>query len=113
MPLVSCWPLRMHAKKRCDGSWDGKAQTPSETPVTTAQRVLLGVPVEPLDEPHHVNDHSLVGAGADGRDTIGRFDLELDAATIDLGHPRLREDSPADRRCRQMLHVDACSHRAL
>ncbi len=67
----------------------------------------------PLDEPHHVNDHSLMGAGANGRDTLCRFDLELNTATIDLGYLRSRDDLPGDRRCRQMKHVDARSHRTL
>ena len=56
------------------------------SPVRKRGRELLGgVLFQPLDEPHHVNDHSLVGAGANGRDTLCRFDLELNAATIDLG----------------------------
>ena len=49
------------------------------------KKLLGGVLSQPLDEPHHVNGHSLMGAGANGRDTLCRFDLELNAATIDLG----------------------------
>src|SRR5205814_10050173 len=64
-----------------------------------------------LDVPHAAHDHSLVGAGANGRDTLCRFDLELNAATIALGYLRSRDDLPGDRRCRQMKHVDARSHR--
>jgi hypothetical protein len=39
--------------------------------------------------------------------------LKFDAATIDLGYRRSRDDLSADRRCRQMKHVDACSHGTL
>ena len=56
-------------------------------------------------------DHSLMGADANGRDTLCRFDLELNAATIELGYLRSRDDLLADWRCRQMKHVDARSHR--
>jgi hypothetical protein len=59
--------------------------------------LLGGVLIQPLDEPHHVDDHSLMRAGSNGRDAIGRFDPELDAATIDLGYSRSRNDLPADR----------------
>src|SRR5438046_10094065 len=56
------------------------------SPVRKRGRELLcGVLFQPLDEPHHVNGHSLMGAGANGRDTLCRFALELNAATIDLG----------------------------
>ena len=54
-----------------------------------------------------------MGAGANGRDTLCRFDLELNAATIDLGYLRSRDDLPGDRRCRQTKHLDARSHRTL
>src|SRR5712671_6189383 len=85
-----------------------------EPPVHVRSRELLGgVLFQPLDETHYINDHSLMGAGANGRDTICRFDLELDAATIDLGYLRSRDNLPADRRCRQMKHVDARSHGTL
>jgi hypothetical protein len=50
-------------------------------------------------------------AGSNGRDAIGRFDPELDAATIDFGYSRSRDDLPADRRGRQMQDVHARSHR--
>jgi len=52
-----------------------------------------------------------MGADANGRDTLCRFDLELNAATIELGYLRSRDDLLADWRCRQMKHVDARSHR--
>src|SRR5881394_2757878 len=40
------------------------------SPVRKRGRELLGgVLFRPLDEPHHVNDHSLMGADANGRDT--------------------------------------------
>src|SRR5436305_7915103 len=82
------------------------------SPVRKRGRELLGgVLFQPLDEPHHVNDHSLMGADANGRDTLCRFDLELNAATIELGYLRSRDDLLADWRCRQMKHVDARSHR--
>ena len=41
-------------------------------------------------------------ADANGRDTLCRFDLELNAATIELGYLRSRDDLLADWRCRQM-----------
>src|SRR2546421_12842458 len=83
------------------------------SPVRKRGRELLGgVLFQPLDDPHHVNDHSLMGADANGRDTLCRFDLELNAATIELGYLRSRDDLLADWRCRQMKHVDARSHRS-
>ena len=47
------------------------------------------------------------------RDAICRFDLELDAATIDFGYFRSRDDLPADRRGRQMKDGHARSDRTL
>ena len=62
------------------------------SPVRKRGRELLGgVLFQPLDEPHHVNDHWLMGADANGRDTLCRFDLEVNAATIELGYLRSRD----------------------
>ena len=76
-------------------------------------QLLGGVLIQPLDEPHHVDNHSLVRAATNGRDAICRFDIELDAATIDFGNLRSRDDLSADRRGRKMPDVDARSHSTL
>src|SRR2546430_5886451 len=57
----------------------------------------LFVLIQPLDEPHHIDDHSLMRAGTNRRDAIGRFDIELDAATIDFGYLRSGEDRKSTR----------------
>ncbi|HJX22018.1 MAG TPA: hypothetical protein VJ454_13570, partial [Steroidobacteraceae bacterium] len=75
--------------------------------------LLGGAAIQPLDEPHHVDDHSLMRAGSNVRDAICRFDLELDAATIDFGYFRSRDDLPAEWRGRQMKDVHARSDRTL
>ena len=87
---------------------DRRARVVTLTPVgrqklrrrTKAPELLGGVLIQPLDEPHHVDDHSLMRAGSNGRDAVGRFDLELDTATIDFGYFGSRDDLPADRRGR-------------
>ena len=69
--------------------------------------------IQPLDEPQHIDDHSLMRAGTNRRDAICRFDIELDATTLDFGYFRSGDDLPADWRGRKMKDVDTRSYRAL
>src|SRR2546430_16495284 len=63
--------------------------------------------------PQHIDDHSLMRAGTNRRDAICRFDIELDATTLDFGYFRSGDDLPADWRGRKMKDVDTRSYRAL
>ena len=97
-------PARSRAESLVRGTTadDTRPRSVDEPPPVRGRRTeLLGrVLIQALDEPHHVDDHSLMRAGSNGRNAICCFDLELDAATIDFGDLRSRDDLPADRRGR-------------